>query len=769
MKSILGYLTITKVFLITIFLSFVYSEESCSVDKSTGVGSCAANQAQDPYVQIPKEEEFFSPLDEVRSSITAEETEKLDITYRELFDKHGDEVEKLKKGFEAGSNYTDYYDFSIDKDELDSLVEPRSSLYPPKKFEANNQGNYLHFYKTAFEQKLPVVFTTDAFLEGFTKTYHRMTKIFFEEVLIHYIRKFSDSMVAFIRKNKDTEAFKSVRFNLDSVQAFYSIVSSLVTKGMEEFTPDKDIEAEFNRWKKIVESYNTDGEIFFLGKKKRVNYNLVYARGYWRNSQRLSNIWSSLAFLMAHRFHIESDIKGVWIMGKLVHDAGMSEHFRSLSLMVKYFIGQDSILMSVVEIAKIGIEEGNLKDYLLSDKDIKYLIEIGKTKKNKLSLTFLDQMIMWSKEQLEQISVEREKTTHFLNPEYSIVDWLVNKFTDYREDHDRRIVSYYEINQAVTLNKVYKNLIKNRMKGIKTTRSEVVIELRDKVDYNETLAAVDTVMNNAFAIEEDGWRANTMNHFYMLLQRANKQSNDTLATDKIYSSKEFQKKNYHLGASAATVFKNQFKVHSRYMKSKITEGEIPEVWVESNVELYQEVLVFLNRLELNMHLFTETVENSMKVNFRFVRNRLSRNIQDLRYAANLCKNASIAQDEMTITKDMKHELTQLLYPEEISETWEGWFARLYDLDNQISLFNFESYASLIHQVGKDEKKGFPGLTHFIFNKFNHIGICLIKDKQEDKEKLMLWTGSNFGEQYFKLDNNLHNNFENMKKKIMDRS
>lgn len=754
--------------LISTLLVEAFSDESCGVNPNTGAGSCKGNLINEDTLQ---ESEVFSSFNSNKNNEVLDEnaqqasdSSQPTIKYRELFAQQGDEIEKYRNSFESGSNYTDYFDFTIDNGELSSLNKPRASLYPPMKWKNNNQGNYLHFLKVAYEKRLPVMFTTDGFVEGLTKSYHRMTKIFMEEVFIHFIRKFSDGMITFIRNNKDSGEYKSVRFHLDSVQTYYSLISSFCTKGMEEYSSDKDIEAEFKKWKSTVDSYTSNAEIYFMGKKKRVNYNIVLPRGYWRNTQRLSNIWQAISFMQVHRFGIEEDVKQLWMMGKLIHDAGLYNQFLQLSQMIKYFIGQDSILPSIVDIVKYGMEEG-IVEYTLTKENINTIQEICKKKRNKLRPVILEQMIMWSKESYEAISVDREKTANLISPAYSIVDWIINKVTDLREEADRRIISYYEINQAITQNRIKNNIIKNRMKGVKTNAQELYIELRDKVDYSQAFEAVDKIMNNTYVLEKDSWKENTLNHFYYLMYKANIMRNDTY--EEMFRLKEIKTKNYNLGVSGAAVFNNQIKIFSRYMKSKVVEGGIPELYIEPNIEFYDEALDFINILERNFHIFTEAVENSMKVNFRFVRTRLSKTIDDIRYAIKLIKSGIKAQDESSMTESLQKELRELIYAEEISETWDGWFTRLYDIDNQMGLFNYEAYASFVHTVPADSKKGFPGISLFIYNKFNNIGICRVKDEQEKVEKLMLWSGSNFGEMYFTMDKNI--DFEGVKNKIISRT
>lgn len=681
--------------------------------------------------------------------------EKPSIKYRDLFAKVGDEGEKLKNSFPPGANFTDYYDFTIDDGELNSLISPRSSLYPSPKFKNTNQGNFLHFFKVAYEKRLPAVFTTDAYTEGLIKSYQRMVKIFFEEVFIHYLKKFSDNMLHYIKSNKDSnDRLTRIRFDIDSVQSFYSILSYLAGKGVETFEVDKDIESEYLKWKSAVDNFQPNAEVFFLGKRKKVNYSKLVPKGFWRQSQRLSNVYQFVQFLIAHGFHIDDELKSIWVMGKLIVDADLVPIFQTISMTVKYFIGQDNLLPNVVEIGKCG--NSTLSDYVLDTASVKYLKENCFTKQ-KISLAFLDQMIMWNKVDYDRISVEREKTTHLLHSPYSVISWVINKFTDLREDHDRRITSYYEINQVLTQNNVYNYTINNRMKGVKTSINEIVIELRDKVDYKPTLEAVHKILNNSYVMEEEQWRTNTQNHFIFLIEKANRANKNIKSEnieknnyDSLYYSKEFRKKSFNLGAATASSFNFENKVFTKYINNKYVNGEIPEIYVEPALEYYEEILELVKKLEWYFHIIIETVETSFKINFRYVRTRLSTSLEDIKYSADLLRTAIVSQKNMNMTQELRDTLRTLIYSEEISETWDGWFARLYDIDNQISIFNFESYNLLLNIIPPDEKKGFPGLYHYIFNKYNNIGISLVKDAQENVDKLMLWPGSNFGEQYFML-------------------
>ncbi len=191
------------------------------------------------------------------------------------------------------------------------------------------------------------------------------------------------------------------------------------------------------------------------------------------------------------------------------------------------------------------------------------------------------------------------------------------------------------------------------------------------------------------------------------------------------------------------------------------EGGIPEVWFEPNFKFYDEVNVFLGRFEFLLGDFINHTEESMRVNFKYVRNRLSKSLEDLKYANNLISRAIELQESNRLNDELKSEIKEILFVEEISETWDGWLARLYDTDSQMTLFNFECYSMFVNYSEENEKEGFNGANHFLFNKFNEIGVLIVKDKQEDKEKLMLFSSSNWGEAYNRIDDSQFNNIKEM--------
>ncbi len=739
-KNILCYMILNlNLFLFSLSQSCNQETKSCSSSQSINEDF----QTMDLPFITP---EVSQSLENKPANNNTTTDDYLNITYRNLFVKKGDENEKYLSSFENESNYTDYYDFTLENEEVKAINIDRMNLYPSKKFLNTNQGNFLHFLKVAYEKQLPVYFTTEIFMEGMTKTFNRMKKIFFEDILIHYIKRFAENMVNFISNNKDKPKYKSIRFSLDSVQVYYSLISYLITNKIEEFTPRIDIEAEFNRWKKIVESYSVS-EIFFMGKKKKVNYQYLSPVGYWKTSQRLNNIWQATGFLTVHRFHIVEDIKGIWTMGRLVDDAGLGDHFNRLSEMLTYLKGQNAILLNVVEIARLGVKEG-FSDYLLTSEEFSKLSELASANRHKLSLAVLDQMLLWSKEQVELMKEIREKHTHFLSADLSVIDWIINKVTDYREKSPRTIVSYYEINEIITGNKYARPVINSRMKGVKRTAYERVMKLRDFKNYTDHLDASETVLERSMEVEIDGWRDNIQNHFHLLTRNANAQY---ISKDPLYKSNIFKQKNFNFGPAFLTELNMDHKVMSRYMAYKTTEGKIPELWLEPNIKFYDEVNVLLSRFEYNLNNFLNYAEEALKVNFRYVRTRYGRALEDLKYANNLLRRGIELQESKRMNDELKSELSQVLYVEEISDTWDGWLARLYDTDSQMSLFTFDSYASFIQQADANEKEGFLGANLFTYNKFNEIGICIVKDYQNDQDKLMLFSIPNFSEAYLKVD------------------
>ena len=86
------------------------------------------------------------------------------------------------------SNETEFYDFNLDDEELDSIKKARFTIYTPKKFQFNYQGNFLHFYKIAYEKKLPVYFTVDSMLYALNENINKLNLIYYEEILIFYLR-----------------------------------------------------------------------------------------------------------------------------------------------------------------------------------------------------------------------------------------------------------------------------------------------------------------------------------------------------------------------------------------------------------------------------------------------------------------------------------------------------------------------------------------------------------------------------------------------------
>lgn len=701
------------------------------------------------------------------------------IVYKELFKKEGDEQERFINSFKKDSNYTDYYDFSLSDIEINSLIKSRSSIYPQQKFKHINQGNFLHFYKIAYEKNMPVFFTTSSYSEGFIRTIKKLKKLFYEEVLIHLIRRLADNMISYISVNKDKPKYRSVRFSLDSIQVYYSLLSYLASNKIEEFVPKKDIESEFNRWKKIVDACNIS-DIFFLGKKKKINYSFLNPKGYWKNSQRLINIWKSLGFLVVHKFNIDEDIRGIWLMGRLVEDANLGEAYNTLSSAMTYFNGQNYIIKNIVDIYRMGKKEG-IEEYSLSSEDSKKLIDIIKSNKNKPKPNILDHLLLYTKEEAEFIKYSRESHSHFINEDYKIIDWIINKVTDYRKENKRTIVSILEIIQAITGNKVKDILLKNRMKGIKRTINDSIMKLRDFVDFSKLINATEKSISYSIETEQENWKENLLNYLFLLSKKANYNANfskiyvfsnntDTIQynyelnknySDPLYYSHYIKENNFNMAVNQLINYESDYKVFSRYMKYKIPQSDIlydeegnnklgfKDVWVEDALDYYNEVVEFINRFESKTHSLLTDIEKVLRVNFKFIRNTFKNTINDIKYSSKLLIDAITMQREKRMTEEMKNELKQLLYVEEISETWEGWFARLYDIGNQLSLFNYDCNASFIHSSKEDEEAGYLGSEQFIYNKFNNIGVLIVKDNQENKEKLMLFSGAYYGEIYQK--------------------
>lgn len=423
------------------------SQKKTSIKKTQETNNAQFNsQRKKKYVKEVEEEKINYP-DELQ--------------YQQLFQKPG-ERRKYITSFTFKSNYTEFYDFNIDDEELDSIKKARITIYPPKRFRLNFQGNFLHFYKIAYEKGMPVYFTVDSMIYAVNENVNRLNKILYEDVLFYYLRSLLKNVINYANDLMDSAEGEPHRYMISHTQLFYAIALELLSENIEKNTYQPVIQGQVNNFMTKIRKYEL-GEFYIFYSKKQINCSYLVPDGFFNQSIKLRNFYQSIKWFVINRFIFDKkDINPLWYIGKLIVDSGNLELYNKIYESLSFLMGQDSLTPSIVEIYNIGLGLGYNNVFDLSEEQQDGLLKKIIEKKKDIDLPFLNDNFMFSKEMLNAFKMEREYSTSLFMYQFDVEEWVKNKLIIYDQRALRVMMSSYEVTAAIHHASFFKELIFNR-------------------------------------------------------------------------------------------------------------------------------------------------------------------------------------------------------------------------------------------------------------------------------------------------------------------
>lgn len=439
-------------------------KEAENKDKaSTAQGNQNTSEAKSE--QDKKEVQFKSKANKAKKE-KEEPEEKIDypddLQYQELFQRPG-ERRKYITSFTFKSNYTEFYDFNIDDEELDSIKKARITLYPPKRFQLNFQGNFLHFYKVAYEKGLPVYFTVDAMLYAVNENVNKLNQIFYEEILFYYLDSFYQNIITYANELMDSAEGEPHRYMISHAQMYFAVAAELLGDGIKEKgSYPSAIDSQIKNFLGKIRKYEV-AEFYMFYNKKQINCSFLLPSGFFNRSKKLQNIHHSIKWFISTKFIIEKkEINPIWYIGKLIVDSGNLDLYNKIYEALSFIMGQDSLTPSMVEIYNMGLDLGFTDVFDLSDEQAETLIKKALEKKKDINLPFLNDNFFFSKEILNAFRIERELTTSLFTYQFDVEDWVKNKLIIYNPKSMRIMMSSYEIPTAIHHASAYKQILFGR-------------------------------------------------------------------------------------------------------------------------------------------------------------------------------------------------------------------------------------------------------------------------------------------------------------------
>lgn len=291
----------------------------------------------------------------------------------------------------------------------------------------------------------------------------------------------------------------------------------------------------------------------------------------------------------------------------------------------------------------------------------------------------------------------------------------------------------------------------------------------------------------------------------------------------IYNKINFEKENIY----DINPFKNKIPpldyitLNNKQGNLKVKEIFLPEVYIEENKELYNEMLNIINQIEnkLKNYLIDEN-ENEINEEEDSFKNKLDNNIfessninnkrikylknmiKTVKKAVNLCINMVEYQTRvkynyynnghnLSINSNIPNMFKKLIYYDIENKLWKGWFVDLYQNiydynyhfsnnpniynysnsetnKRQESLFNDNHFYSKLYSKDGEKTKRFHGYNLFLIQNTSKYGYVLINDFNNNKKqnKILLTVTGSFDEVYKKLNNeSLSNNIFSVNPKL----
>lgn len=409
-----------------------------------------------------QENKSFKSKKKIKETPQEEEIEYPDeLEYQELFQRPG-EQRKYVTSFTLDSNYTEFYNFNIDDEEIDSIKRDRITIYPPKRWQLNYQGNFLHFYKVAYEKGMPVYFTVDSMLYAVNENLNQLNTIFYEEILIYYLRFFYTRVINFANELMDSAEGEPHRYMISHAQLYFAVALELISDGFEKIKYPPILESQVRNFVEKIKKYEVS-EFYMFYAKKTINCSLLLPVGQFTRNKKMQNLYQSLNWFIHTKFLLDKkEIHPVWYIGKLIHGSNSVKLYRQIFKSIKFVMGQDSLTPSIVDIYQIGIDLGYKEVFDLSEEQADNLLKKIYETKITIDLPFLNDNFFFSKQILEAFKREREHTTNLFNYHFDVEDWVKNKLLIYNSNSFRIMLDSYELTSAIHHASAFKQLIFNR-------------------------------------------------------------------------------------------------------------------------------------------------------------------------------------------------------------------------------------------------------------------------------------------------------------------
>ena len=668
-----------------------------------------------------------------------------DFQYQDLFMKWG-ERKRYLESFTFESNYTEYYDFNLDYEEIYSLQKERITIYPPKKFSKNFQGNFLHFYKVIYEKKLPVYLTTDSMLYAFNENLQNFQFIFYQEILPSFLEIFLKNIIHYTTELMDSPEGEQHKYFISHAQLFFATSLELLSKGIQTNKYLPAIETQLKSFVKKLESAKVE-EFFMFYTKRVIDCSQMFPENYFSQSKILINLYRSIKWMQLNRFEYDpNNITPIWYLGKMIVDSGQYDLYKKIYDSLKFVMGMDSMTISIPDIYKLGLEIGYKDIFDLSKEQTDQLFKKVIENKKSLDLPYLVDNFLFTKEEIQAMKIEREFSSGIFDFYYDTEDWVKNKLAIPDPKRLRLMIHSYEIPTSIHQATNFKEYIKAKYEG-KQINNEYNIPLRDGINLSIILERARYSIKDLMVFSPEKFRTCIKNWIHLLLYKASRRIK---SSDPVFNKPFYKFKNFNIAYAGYVDFKREFNIFKSVLEMKKKEGEFADVVVEPKFDFYTEMLnitkayrKMFEDLKYFGDVKLEAKSSPLFSNLGFGFAKLKGMFNHLEDSIQMLIDVIQKQESgVELDSDLKQILFDIVKFEKNYNTWTGWYVKLLNPNSSIESFNFYAYSKKVIATGPNEDHKFNGALIFVNTHYPYIGLIVKEDKFSKKRKLLLFSSYN---------------------------
>ncbi len=692
-------------------------------------------------------------------------------------------------------------------------------MYPSIKFKKNHQGNFLHFYKTAYEKSLPVLFSVDSMLYALNENLYSIEFSFFENVYILAFKKFLENLLNHCENLKTDPSLESHKNMITHAQIYYGTGLKLISHKITPYEAPQDINdaMEGNAW--LAMKFNSNPFTIMM-KNRILDTKSMNPKGNWRRSIRLSNIFMALQWFTLIKFDLRTDLKSIYLLGKIIVDSDNEKIYSEILQMNKYFNGDDRTTPNPAEVYQLGRSMGIQEDiYEISleqldklNRKITSLVESGKEYKS--DLNFMNDMYFFGREQFEKFRYEKEDTSSLFGRSNNLENWTTNKLIDIKKEGPRLVTSTWEMMDIMHQAGSFREWVLNRYKGKETFRGEKFMPFRDNIDITENFEKAKYSVRRSMEKEPENWTKNIKNHFHYLLFKLTRKIKHS--ADPLFKSNIMKESRFYTQLGAYTHNRRQIKlltysvssdfyiyriedlnkpkektkeellieelveldepdrekpktieedpVIKQREKEFMKNAHFPEVILEPHLDFYRAMENLWANYRNKVSQFILSCEYFMKINYETITKDFQSIFSNMNYALEIIIKGIKLQETGKLDDITREEIKNLIKYDVDTAKWIGWYADLFDKNK---MFNLDLWLLKLASYDPISEVKFEGSNLFNTQKFPFIAIALIEDSYEKVKKLVLSPKYNAQEFYTPID--AKQNLEKLNEMLLEKN